>query len=188
MTVQDSLEGAGVYRLRIEDFLLLDRSGAFDRHAKTELLGGEVLFMNAQHRPHARAKIAMFDAIRDALGRASPLTVMVEASVALTDHDAPEPDLVLTTEPEGEGLIPGASVRLVVEVSDATIAADLGRKRAIYAAAAIPEYWVVDVQGRTIHQMWSPAGEVYRDRSEIAFGAPVAARTIAGLTIATKGL
>jgi len=34
-------------RLRVEDYLLLDESGAFADYHKTELIDGEVLFMNA---------------------------------------------------------------------------------------------------------------------------------------------
>ena len=41
-------------KLRAEDYLLLDEAGAFMAYRKTELLDGEVVYMNAQHRPHAR--------------------------------------------------------------------------------------------------------------------------------------
>ena len=100
-------------KLRIEDYLLLDRSGAFDGYAKTELLGGEIYFMNAQHRPHARVKMMLYDAIRDALiASNSPQKAMVEASIAMPDDSVPEPDIVLTSEPDGEGLIPLPSVAL----------------------------------------------------------------------------
>ena len=47
-------------KLRVEDYLLLDGSGAFDGYGKTELLDGEVVYMNAQHRPHARIKSRLF--------------------------------------------------------------------------------------------------------------------------------
>jgi hypothetical protein len=44
-------------KLRIADFDLLDRAGAFDDYAKTELIDGTVYFVNAHHRPHARVKM-----------------------------------------------------------------------------------------------------------------------------------
>ena len=40
-------------RLRIEDFLLLDRSGAFGDAAKTELLDGDIYIMNSQFQRHS---------------------------------------------------------------------------------------------------------------------------------------
>ena len=51
-------------KLRVEDYLLLDASGAFESYQKTELIEGEVYFVNAQHRPHALAKAELYDASR----------------------------------------------------------------------------------------------------------------------------
>ena len=171
-------------KLRVQDFLLLDERGAFDAYAKTELLDGEIYFVNAQHRPHASMKMKLYDAIRDALRAAgSGLRPVVEASVELSEHDAPEPDIFLTSEPDGDGLYPGSSVALVVEVADTTLAGDLTTKAAIYARGGVPEYWVADVNGRVAHRLWAPDGDGYAERSQHAFGDDVTAATIAGLAI-----
>jgi Uma2 family endonuclease len=176
-------------KLRVEDYLLLDASGAFASYQKTELIEGEVYFVNAQHRPHALAKAELYDALRDALRTlASPLRPLTEASVALSEHDAPEPDIVLTSEPRGEGLIPLHSVALVVEIADTTLGSDMKRKAMIYARAGVPEYWVADVTAKVIHQMWAPEGEAYAERREVAFGGRVEAATVSGLTVETGGL
>jgi len=177
------------FKLRVEDYLSLDRDGAFEGYGKTELIDGEVTYMNAQHRPHALAKMALYDALRDSLRTAgSALHVMVEASVAWAPVDVPEPDLLLTSEPRGPGPVPGASVSLVVEIADATLRSDLGRKAAIYARHGVPEYWVIDVNSRTIHQLWSPAGGAYGNHVQYQFGIVVTAATIDGLTVLTDHL
>lgn len=176
-------------KLRVEDYLTLDDLGAFEAYGKTELIEGEVVYMNAQHRPHARIKSRLFRLLADALDDLNNgLEALVEGSVAMPPHNVPEPDIALTTEPEGTGLIPLASLALVIEVSDATVRNDLGRKQRIYARDGIPEYWVIDVNRSVIHQMWSPAGESYAELREIAFGTPATAATIAGLTIETHAL
>lgn len=176
-------------KLRIEDYLLLDRSGAFDDYARTELIEGDVYFMNAQHRPHARLKTGLYDVLRDALrATSSPLRALIEASVALSDYDVPEPDIVLTSEPDGEGLVPLNSVALIIEVADTTLAGDLSRKARIYARAGIAEYWVADVNTKVIHKMWSPEGDVYAQQRECPFGEPITAATIATLSIETRDL
>lgn len=176
-------------KLRVEDYLLLDRSGAFDDYARTELIEGEILFMNAQHRPHMYAKSELAFALRMALKElGSSLYVGTEASVALSDHDLPEPDIVVTSEPRGEGPVPRESVALVIEVADTTAPFDLGRKATVYARHSIPEYWVVELNARVIHQMWAPKGEAYAERREIAFGERIAAATIAGLAVETAGI
>jgi Uma2 family endonuclease len=176
-------------KLRNEDYLLLDGSGALDDYAKTELIEGEIVFMNAQHRPHVRAKMAIYDGLREGLKRlASPLTPLVEASIDAPPQCVPEPDLVVTSEPGGEGLVPIGSVALIVEISDTTLKNDLERKGPLYARLDVPEYWVVDVKGRTVHQLWSPQNEAYAERREVKFGHQVEAVTIDGLAVGTAGI
>ena len=176
-------------KLRVEDYLLLDRSGAFDDYARTELIEGEVLFMNAQHRPHARIKSRLYRLIAEALDQAGGrLEALVEASIAIPPHNAPEPDILVTDAPDGDGLVPLASVGLVVEVADSTVESDLGVKAALYASSGIPEYWVADVSGWMIHQMWSPGGEAFAERRQIGFGARIGAATIEGLAVETAGI
>lgn len=171
-------------KLRIEDYLLLDRSGAFDAYAKTEQIDGEIFSIGAQHRPHAWIKSRLYLAVTATLRASqSPLEALVEASIAVPDHGVPEPDIVLTSEPEGSGLIPLATVALVIEVADTTLTNDLGVKARLYARAGIPEYWVVDVEGQIIHQLWPPEGEAYAQRREVAFGDRIAALTVAGLVV-----
>lgn len=176
-------------KLRLEDYLRLDDAGAFADYRKTELIDGEIYFMNAQHRPHAVIKSrlhVLLALILVDLGQG--WEAIVEGSIAIPPHNSPEPDIVVTSEPDGTGLIPLPSVKLIVEVSDATLAFDMKRKLPIYARNGIPEYWVVDVGARTIRQLWEPSGEAFTQQREIAFGAPIAAATITGLIVETGGL
>ena len=175
--------------LRIEDFFQLDRGGAFEGYGKTELLDGGVVYMNAQHRPHARCKTALYDRLRDALrAQGSSLSVLIEATIAMPPHDAPEPDLVLTDEPDGAGPVPLRSVALIIEVADTTLTGDLGAKAAIYARHGIPEYWVVDLTGRRIIQHSRPGTQGFANTRDINFGAPIEAITLVGLKVPTDGL
>jgi Uma2 family endonuclease len=65
------------------------------------------------------------------------------------------------------GRHPGpADVALVVEIADESLLRDRGEKLAIYAAAGIAEYWIVNLLDRTL--------EVYRKPK------PVKARARAG--------
>ncbi|HZF42074.1 MAG TPA: Uma2 family endonuclease [Sphingomonadaceae bacterium] len=174
-------------RLNVEQFQLLDRSGSFRDHAKTELLDGTIYAMNAQFRAHARAKGQLFRAFDKALAAAgSTLEVLSEVSVAMPPHGMPEPDLVVTSEAAGDGPVPVASIVVIVEVSDTTLDHDLGVKAAIYAAGEVSEYWVVDLKGRVLHQMWSPGADGYGERREVALGERVKAVTFDGLAVDTS--
>ena len=176
-------------RLRVGDYLLLDGAGAFEAYAKTELIEGEILFMNAQHRPHARIKTELGFLLRTTLtGQGSHLAVLLESTVAMPPFSMPEPDIILTSEPRGEGPVPGASVALVVEVADATLDNDLRRKSVLYARHGVPECWVVDINGRTIHQLWRPGPDGYQETRNTLFGEVLEAATLPGLTVDTTAL
>ena len=177
------------YRLTVDDFFRLDAAGAFAGYGKTELIRGEVFYMNAQHRPHARAKVAIYDALRDWIKANDPgFSVLIEATVSMPPHSAPEPDLILTSEPEGEGPVPIASVRLLIEIADTTQKHDLKVKAGLYAENGVPEYWVVDLKARRVHRMWAAGSDGFAQRDEAAFGEQLEAATIAGLLVELPAL
>lgn len=190
MTAQELLDGHTKHRLTVEEFLLLDREGAFgDR--RTELFAGDVFYMSPKHRPHARAVTEMVVAVAKALELGDTgLSVLSDISVRISDHDVPEPDVVITDQPEGDGILPLAAVRLIIEVSDSTLDFDLGAKADLYANAGVPEYWVVDVNENRVlmHANPRPDGSGYDGQLDVPFGAPLRAATIEGLTVETAGL
>lgn len=174
-------------KLTIEFYELLARAGAFEKHRKTELLDGRVYAMSPQYRPHGFVKDELAYRLRRALEDAgSALSVATEQSMAIPHFNEPQPDIMLTSEPSGQGAIPVASVALVVEVSDSTSRSDLKQKAMMYAVAEVAEYWVADVTKRVIRQMWRPERGVYAERRELAFGERIAAETITGLLIETS--
>jgi Uma2 family endonuclease len=176
-------------KLRVENYERLDQSGAFDAIGKTELVDGLVYRMSPQFRPHGFAKDELAYRLRRCLELlGSSLHVATEQSVNLAPHSEPQPDIVLTREPQGAGAIPGSSVALIVEVSATTLAFDLGEKTRVYAEAGIAEYWVVDVKGGVIHQHSVPGASGYREKTDMPLGRCVEAMTIAGLAVETTGL
>lgn len=176
-------------RLKAADFELLDRHGAFAAYRKTELIDGDVYVVNAQHRPHGMVKMRLYDSLSDALRKMQlPLRAVTEFTLSLSPVDRPEPDLMLTSEPDGPGFVPVESVSLVIEVSDTTRRIDLGRKLRRYAVAGVPEYWVADLNERVIHRMWSPVGDTYARRDEVRFGEVANVVTVEGLAVATDEL
>lgn len=187
MTYQQRLE-PGKYLLDVEAFMLLADSGAFG-DAGTELIAGDVFIMSPEYAPHFRIKSELAYRLRRALeAEGSELFVGTEGSVRVSSHDMPQPDILVTSAVHGDGPLPITSLVLIVEVSASTLPYDLGGKASLYAGANVPEYWVVDVQGRAIKQMWSPMEGAYEHARTTAFGSDVTAVTIGGLTVSTAGL
>lgn len=173
-------------RLRVEDFLLLDESGAFADCTKSELIDGEIYCMNAQHSWHARIKTDLAFELKLALrAMGSDLSPIIEVSTRISDHSLPEPDIVLTNY-RSKDVVPLENVALIVEVSDTTLDIDLGRKKRIYAEAGIAEYWVVDLNGAQIIRMWQPSNGDFVQKTEAALGQTVESATIAGLNVPTE--
>ena len=186
MTVQRPL-APGKHRLRVEEYLLLADAGVFG-DARTELIDGDIIVRSPEYRPHAYAREELAYRIRRALKSAGSDLYPAAGSVELGDHDMPQPDIVLTREPRGKGPIPLGSVALLVEVSSTTLEQDTTRKLALYAAAGVPEYWIVDVAGERTTQLWSPASSSYEQRREVAFGTPLVAATSDRVAIKTDKL
>ena len=176
------------YRFNVEEFILLNDSGAFADCGKTELIDGEIFYMNSQLTRHARTKSNLSVELALALrAMKSDLTAVVEVAVHLSDSSMPEPDIVLTSY-KGDKAVPLDTVALVIEVSDTTLDTDLGRKRELYATAGVPEYWVVDVNANRVLIHVTPRDGDYPRQREVPFGEPLASETIAGLQVDSAGL
>jgi Uma2 family endonuclease len=175
-------------RLRVDDFLLLREHGAFDGYSKTELIEGEIICMNSQFSRHARVKSDLAFELESCLrSMKSPLKAVVEVAVAVSADTMPEPDIVLTSF-RGNGPVPLDTIALVVEVSDTTLATDLGRKAHIYARAGVPEYWVVDLnEDRCLLHMGAGA-EGYAEQLDVPFGEALISGTMEGLKAETARL
>jgi Uma2 family endonuclease len=182
-------EEPALLRITAAQFSVMVEAGAFTGDRGVELRGGLLYETTPQHVPHLRAKSELHEALLDALrALGSPLRVASEGSVLLGEGEVPQPDLIVWEPVQVRGPVPGERVRLVVEVSDTTLTDDLGRKRALYAAASVPEYWVVDVLGRAIHQHWAPADGAYGRSAVVPFGEAVRSATLAGLVVPTAAL
>ena len=189
MTAQDALARPQAAKLTVEDFLLLDRSGAFAAYAKTELIDGTVFVVNAQFAEHFKAKTRLLRRLADACDALQRgLEAWSEGAIRIEPASVPEPDVFITDKEPKAGLVAVATVVLVAEVASTTLKLDMGKKLRLYAAASIPEYWVVDIDQRIIRQMWAPKGKRYTQQQEIRLGERIASATIAGLEVETDGL
>ncbi|HLJ57169.1 MAG TPA: Uma2 family endonuclease, partial [Chthonomonadaceae bacterium] len=78
----------------------------------------------------------------------------------------PEPDAVALTRPAADFLTenPDATfVTLVVEASDSSLQFDRVKKSALYARNGVPEYWVIDIEGRQIIAHRQPSAGGYEE-------------------------
>ncbi|MBC7833464.1 MAG: Uma2 family endonuclease [Hyphomicrobium sp.] len=162
----------------------LGSAGAFQDSGRVELLDGVIIRMNSQALPHMRVKTEVGYRLRAAIEvMGGPLEVGIEGSLRLDDYGVPEPDVMVFATGLLSGFVPAADVRLVVEVSDETLAKELGRKALRYAQGGIAEYWVCDIRGHVVHRMSNPTEEGYAERVVVRCGERLRSATIDGLAI-----
>lgn len=139
-------------------------SGALDGQ-RLELIDGQLYDKTGQNPPHASAIQNLTD-LRGGLfpGRRIRIQLPMEAGGVDRDRSVPEPDVAVLQRrsPEYDRRHPrGDELILVVEAADTTAAFELSRKAALYANAAVPEYWVVDLNCRTVVVHRDPSGGAY---------------------------
>ena len=96
------------------------------------------------------------------------------AGVVVSDDSALGPDIVVVRSDHagiiGPTVIGGGPPDIVVEVLSSDRNRDLVRKRQLYAAAGIPEYWILDGDADTLTALELAADGTYRERAVLTVG------------------
>ena len=160
--------------------------GLFGPDEHLELIDGEILRKVTQNPPHATALLKT-DRILDALfGDGYVVRPQLPLNFGDASGERPEPDIAVVrgsledfTERHPQTAV------LVVEISDATLDYDRSVKVPLYAAAGIPEMWIINVPERLLEVYRQPValpdtprGHGYRSVTRHASGeviAPLAA-------------
>ena len=81
----------------------------------------------------------------------------------------PEPDVAVIPAGDGRRAHPDRA-HLIVEFSDSSLVIDRA-KAALYAAAGVTEYWIVDLQGGAVEVCSEPQGDTYARKTRHGRGA-----------------
>jgi Uma2 family endonuclease len=144
-------------RFTVDEYHRMARAGILHEDDRVELLDGEIIEMAPIGNRHAFSVIALTDDFtQQSRGR---YVVSVQNPVRLSRHSELYPDLLLLRPPRDRYVkaspTPG-DVILVVEVSDTTVATDRRVKLPRYAAAGIPEAWLVNLPRSSIEVHRAP--------------------------------
>ena len=94
------------------------------------------------------------------LALADRAIVRVQSPLALGDRSQPEPDIAVVKTADYSAEHPAAAL-VVIEVATSSLRQDRRVKTPLYAAANIPEFWLVDVKARRIEVHRDPRGDGY---------------------------
>jgi Uma2 family endonuclease len=167
------LEPERILPLRRAQYDQMVEAGIFDDQ-RVELLRGALVEMTRQGVDHADC-VAVLTEI---LVRALPAAVQVRCQLpfAAGEYSEPQPDLAVYPRSRRTGSHPDNAL-VVIEVSDSSLRKDRGIKSEIYAEAAVPEYWIIDLVHGAVEVRTAPLDghytrmETYRRGERIALAA-----------------
>lgn len=149
-------------RITCAKYHAMIESGALTEQDRLELINGHLV----QKMPIGPNHAGVVKALNFLLSRqiGDRAIVAVQDPVTLGEYSQPEPDVVIVRFRSDfyRSSHPGPEdVLLVVEVADSSFHYDLNTKIPLYAAAGIPEAWLVDLTARSVSVFSRPKGESY---------------------------
>ena len=176
------------YRFDTEQYAALARQGILGPDARVELLDGEIVEMSPISPKHLWTVNNLNRLLQASLGTDAELSI--QNPVHLSAHNEPEPDVaVLRLSPGLHRRLPSAQdILFLIEASDSSLLKDLHVKLPLYAAASIPEVWIVDLERDVVTQHCLPVAGTYTVSAEFARGDVMESRTCPGCRIAVDDI
>ncbi len=176
-------------RFTVAKYYRMARAGVLDPDRRYELIEGEIIPMTSLGPEHCTSVDSLDDLLHDLLAKKYHLRC--QGSVQLSNISEPLPDFaILKKRPEiYRKRQPGpADTLLLIEVADSSLSYDKNRKAAIYAAAGVVEYWIVNLRKRCLHVMRKPSKEGYGDILTLEPGDSVRALKVPELKVKVAAL
>jgi Uma2 family endonuclease len=160
-----------LYRLNLDQYEAMVNSGVFSGRERFHLINGLLVAKMTQNDLHSTADELCGNALDRAISAgwhvraAKPIRIPSQAS-------KPEPDRCITRGSIRDYLHRSpepADIALVVEISDTSLSEDR-KLAAIYAAAEIPSYWIVNHGDRQVEVYTNPGLSGYQSRHDYQAG------------------
>jgi Uma2 family endonuclease len=158
-------------RFRVEEYYRMAETGILTARDRVELIDGEIIEMTPIGHRHAACVLALSALLTRVLGDRALLSS--QSPVLMPRDTEPQPDVVLLRPPLAQywvRLPQPADLLLLVEVADTSYRFDREIKVPLYAAAGVPEVWLVDLTRNVVEVFRRPEGAVYRATERIARG------------------
>lgn len=155
----------------IEEYHRMVEAGLLDER-RVELINGDIVEMAPEGEPHAYSSDEAGEYLLYLLGnrakvrQAKPITL-------LQSNSEPEPDIAvvqrLGREYRQHHPYP-ENIFWLIEYADSSLKKDLEIKTQTYAAAGIPEYWVIDLKKIELIVWKSPTPDGYQSQAILKEG------------------
>ena len=134
-----------------------------DDGRRYELYGGEVIVVPSPLPIHQVVALRVYDLLKHYADATGGLSLCAPLDIVFSQYDVLQPDVVFFDRDRRRQINLHSPVRvvpnLVVEVlSCSTAARDRGRKLDVFGRYAVPEYWMVDPNSRSVEVLEAAAG------------------------------
>lgn len=189
MAIPAPTDPAALHRYTAERYFALVTDGVLSEDDRVELLEGVIVSMAPSDPEHSTGVGRVDDALRSAIGARA--TIRSQAPLAVGAWSVPEPDIAVVPGQRSDyDHAHPTNALLVVEVAKSSVGQDRLTKATIYAAAGIPEYWIVNVRDDQVEVFRDPDREaaLYRCRTIAPRGARIALVAFADASVAVDDL
>ena len=159
-------------KIDVETFHRMGETRLLGPDERVELIDGDIVEMVPIGSEHAGTTGGLIR--RLTLRIADTAFVTGSSPLHIDRFNEPQPD-ILVLRPRGDGYRAAhpspADVFWLIEVAPSSLDYDRGFKSRLYAAAGVPELWIVDLGGRAVEVHRRPVPEGYAQRTVHRTGA-----------------
>ena len=178
---------SGSYRFTADQYQAMGMAGILSEYEPIELLNGEIVEMAPIGNTHNDTTDCVSDLMFGSLrGRAR---IRVQGSARINQLSEPQPDCAILRQRPDYHSSPATpdDILFIVEVSYSSLNYDRGKKLAAYAAAGIPEVWVVNLREYAVLIHTDPVGEQYQTVQQFRAGDSVSPQAFPDVSFPVSG-
>ena len=168
----------------IAEYHQMVEAGILTEDDRVELIEGEVVKMAPINSRHAACVNRLNKLLNRRVGKMA--IVSVQNPIGISEYSEPQPDIALLRPRDdfyAQAHPTPKDILLAVEVAKSSITRDRNLKLPLYARAAIPEVWLVDLSQGLIEIYARPTKGTYREYRQVKHGEMVVSLTITGLKL-----
>ncbi|MGH8729931.1 MAG: Uma2 family endonuclease [Burkholderiales bacterium] len=173
----------------VTEYYRMGEAGVFSEDDRVELIQGEIVEMSPIGIRQAACVDRLARLLQQQVGQ--HCIVRVQNPVRLNELSEPQPDIVLLKQRDdfyaSRHPLP-EDVLLIIEVAESSAGYDRKTKAPLYAAAKIPELWIVDLVQGVIEIFNQLASTAYQSKSNVARSETVISNAVSGLRIAATDM
>jgi Uma2 family endonuclease len=173
----------------VHDYARMRESGILTEDDRVELIDGEIRIMSPIGSLHAAIVTKIVKFLTSQVNDSA--IISPQNPVRLNDVSEPQPDIAILryradyyaqAHPEADDIL------ILVEVADITLSYDREEKTPRYAAAGIPEVWIVNLPEQLIEQYTQPIRGQYTRIQKVLLGEILISPTVSTLRLDTAAI